>query len=149
MPELILRKIPFNLESESRLRMLKARTGLDRNYLCRLGFCLSLEENGIPKFPGDNDKNGREIDRYTLLGQYGQAYLALLSVWIRDNADSLAENETLDLLFIAHMNRGVEIVASRVRSLADLSSLVPEGRGPLFVRPSKNQEGPSTRRTGD
>ena len=143
MPELTLRKIPFTLESENRLRMLKARTGLDRNYLCRLGFCLSLEESGIPKLYSDKAKSGREIDRYTLLGQHGQAYLALLSVWMKDNKTSLSKNVDMDIMFVAHMNRGVEIVSSRIRSLSDLANLLPEGRGPLFAPPLKKNADPA------
>jgi DNA sulfur modification protein DndE len=68
MAELTLRKIPFSTEAESRLRMLKARTGLDRNYICRMGFCLSLEEPGVPTRPDAKLNGGREIDRYTLWG---------------------------------------------------------------------------------
>jgi DNA sulfur modification protein DndE len=132
MPELKLRKIPFTVESENRLRMLKGRTGLDRNYLCRLGFCLSLEEAGVPRIVSDKVKTGREIDRYTLLGQYGQGYLALLLVWMKENNSALPPGANIDTMFITHMNRGVEIVASRVRNLSDIGNLLPEGRGPLF-----------------
>lgn len=127
MPELTLRRIPFTAESDNRLRMLKARTGLDRNYICRMGFCLSLEEPGVPGVP-DAEKlkgGGREIDRFTLLGQQASAYAALLLAWMKVNKVPVKEADDLDTAFVAHMNRGVEIMASRVRSLADLAGLLP------------------------
>jgi hypothetical protein len=34
----------------------------------------------------------------------------------------------VDATFIAHMNRGVEIMAARVRSLADMASLLPRNQ---------------------
>ncbi len=125
MPELTLRKIPFAAESDNRLRMLKARTGLDRNYLCRMGFCLSLEEPGIPTLAEEKSKGVREIDRYTLLGQHGQAYVSLVLVWMEEHQVPTSEATNVNAAFIAHMSRGVEIIAARVRTLADMASLVP------------------------
>ena len=133
MPELTLRRIPFTSEADNRLRMLKARTGLDRNYICRMGFSLSLEEPGVPTIP-DVDKlkgaGGREIDRYTLLGQHTVAYAALLLAWMKMNDVPAKVPGNVDTAFVAHMNRGVEIMASRVRSLADLASLLPQDTAP-------------------
>ncbi len=130
MAELTLRKIPFSTEAESRLRMLKARTGLDRNYICRMGFCLSLEEPGVPTRPDAKLNGGREIDRYTLLGQCARAYVSLLLVWMNKKSDlNCMQGGDIDGPFVAHMNRGVEIMASRVRSLADMASLLPLAHG--------------------
>ena len=69
MPELTLQRIPFTEEADSRLRLLKSRTGITPNILCRIGFCLSLEEPGIPSLLPEDFKQGREINRYTLLGK--------------------------------------------------------------------------------
>jgi len=123
--ELTLRKIPFTVDSENRLRMLKARTGLDRNYLCRIGYCLSLEEPGVPAIPAENLRGGREIDRYTLLGHCAPAFIALLLVWMNDKRIYPGTSADMDNLLVGHMNRGVEIIASRVKSLADLALLLP------------------------
>ncbi len=128
MLELTLRRIPFTVESDNRLRMLKARTGLDRNYLCRIGFCLSLEEPGIPSSPQENTRGGREIDRYTLLGQNVQAYIALMLAWMKENGIEPSPTNNVDDIFVAHMNRGVDLIASRVRSLAELAQLLPQPR---------------------
>jgi len=50
-----------------------------------MGFCLSLEEPGIPTVSIDKIKGNREIDRYTLLGQQTLSYVALMLVWMKEN----------------------------------------------------------------
>lgn len=140
MPELTLRKVPFYEDSENRLRMLKARTGLDRNYLCRIGFCLSLEEPGTPAIIQEKIKPSREIDRYTLLGQYGQVYLSLLITWMKDNGLNPTLPGEIDNMLIVHMNRGVELVASRVKSLVDLGSLSQQIIDPSFEKAASSAE---------
>ena len=100
---------------------MKSRTGITPNLLCRLGFCLSLEEKGAPdpaKYPEDSD---REINRYTLLGEYEVILVALLRQ--RHARDGTAV-ESLDESFRAHMNRGVGILAGRLKALEDLHGIV-------------------------
>src|SRR5688500_8988133 len=72
-----IQRVRFSTEADNRLRMLKATTGLTPNIICRLGLCVSLEEPGDPR----SDSSGlsqREINRYTLLGEYDQLFVALL-----------------------------------------------------------------------
>lgn len=118
MPELTLQRIPFTVEADNRLRMLKARTGITPNILCRIGFCLSLEEPGLPVELPEQFKIGRDINRYTLLGKYDQVFVALLTS--RLTQDSLPLQE-IDRMFLAHINRGVEILTARVKTLVDIS----------------------------
>jgi DNA sulfur modification protein DndE len=124
MADLTLQRIPFTRDADTRMRTLKGRTGITPNFFCRLGFCLSLEEPGIP---GDRDKTaeqGREINRFTLLGEYDAAYVSLLKVWMSGQKLNTRKSEEIDRLFVAHMNRGVELVVSRVKTLADIGGLV-------------------------
>ena len=121
MAELRLKRLTFSKEADNWLRVLKSRTGITPNLLCRMGFCLSLEEMGVPdpaKYPEDSD---REINRYTLLGEYESVLLALLRQrLIRDRRDAMH----LDDDFRAHMNRGVIILAGRLKGLDDLHGLI-------------------------
>lgn len=127
MPSLALRRIPFTVEAENRLRLLKARTGMTRNVLCRIGFALSLEEPGRPREISKGVPAAREIDRYTLLGEYDLAYICLLTAWIKGNGFSADDQGQLDQLFVDHMNRGVELLSARIRSLGDMADLIPKG----------------------
>ena len=121
MPKLTLQRIPFTTDADTRLRMLKGRTGLTPNILARIGFCLSLEEPGAPAQPPKEALAGREINRYTLLGEYDSVLVSLLIARELRDGDSL--DKTLDSNFIAHMNRGVELVAARTKSLCDLGAM--------------------------
>lgn len=118
MSTLTLRRLRFCREADNWLKVLKSRTGATPNILCRIGFSLSLDEPGIPNpdvYPEDSD---REINRYTLLGEFDTTYVALLRQRNRD--DGLDSSLDLDAHFKAHMNRGVMLLAARVKSLPDL-----------------------------
>jgi DNA sulfur modification protein DndE len=116
--QLQLKRLRFSKDADNWLRVLKSRTGITPNLLCRMGFCLSLEEPGIPsgdRYPEDSD---REINRFTLLGEYDSLFVALLKQrLIRDGS---ANTESVDSQFRAHMHRGVLLLASRLKHLGDL-----------------------------
>lgn len=109
------------------MRHLKAKTGITPNILARFGYCLSLEEPGMPGDPFEDEKPGREIKRVTLLGEHDLIYVCLLRTWLAANlpGQSIVQKE-FDDLFVAHMNRGFELISQRMRSLADLQNLVPK-----------------------
>ena len=111
------------------LTNLKRRTGLTPNILCRIAFCLSLNDPSIPDpddYPADTDK---EIDRHTLTGAWDRLFVALIRE--RCHLDGLSlNNETLIEQFRAHINRGVLLLHKRVRSLNDLATLMPRDIDP-------------------
>ncbi len=72
-----LTKLRLTKDSSNRLRHLAGKTGLTPNLLCRLGFCLSLNEASLPN-PADYPEEDREFNRYTLLGEYDAFFVALL-----------------------------------------------------------------------
>src|SRR5689334_14150953 len=78
--------IPFSSIVDNRMRHLKSKTGITPNILARLGFCLSLEEPGVPADPFEDEKEGRQIKRITLLGQHDLVYVCLLRTWLASNA---------------------------------------------------------------
>ena len=116
MAELTLQRIPFTAHADSRLRLLKSRTGITPNILCRIGFCLSLEEQGIPALLPDNFIQGREINRYTLLGKDDQIYVSLLIVRLKNDNIPLEE---INGMFLAHISRGIELLSARIKSIVD------------------------------
>lgn len=107
------------------MRTLRARTGITPNVLARFGFCLSLEEPGEPANPFEDEKATREINRGTLLGEQDALYVALLRTWVsRRRPCEPCSQEQFNELFVAHMNRGFELLSARMRGLADLLNLV-------------------------
>lgn len=111
-------------EADQRLSHLKARTGLNPNLLCRIGFCLSLNDPTVPKptdYPADGEK---EINRYTLTGEWDMLFVALLRERCRqDDPDG---HTSLEEHFRAHVNRGVLDVFHRVKSPDDIGRIVLE-----------------------
>lgn len=122
MKELTLQRIPFTTDADQRLRTLKARTGITPNILCRIGFCLSLEEPGPPPPFPNHEKPGREINRFTLLGKFDRLFVALLVSDMQSRETGL---DSLDEYFVAHMNRGVELLTSRIKNLLDIAQIQP------------------------
>jgi DNA sulfur modification protein DndE len=101
---------------------MKARTGLTPNLLCRLGFCLSLTEPGIPDPQLYADGQVREFNRYTLTGQWDVFFFTLLRErLVRDGLDPETEVESQ---FKAHLSRGVMLLSQRLKTLADLAGLI-------------------------
>lgn len=114
-----LQRVKFSREADNRLRMLKARTGLDNNIICRLGLCLSLEEPGEPR----SDSSGpslREINRYVLLGEYDPLFVALLSLRHPEVGN---DGEEAARLFVEHVHRGIALLANRLKAPVSLSEL--------------------------
>lgn len=111
------------------MRQMRARTGITPNILARFGFCLSLEEPGDPVEPFSDEKPAREINRGTLLGELDAVYVALLRTWVSRNRKCVGcSAEEFNRLFVAHMNRGFELLSARMRGLADLLNLVGRQR---------------------
>ena len=102
MPELELKRLRF--QKRPTIGSWCSRpTGVTPNLLCRLGFCLSLEEPGVPsedRYPEDSD---HEINRYTLLGEYDALFVALLRQ--RLVRDSIEAAGSLDGQFRARTPR--------------------------------------------
>lgn len=109
-------------EADLRLRILKARTGLTPNILCRLGFCLSLKDPAPPDSSQYPEDGPREINRYTLTGQWDSLFVALLTE--RCAKDGFGEPDYEDQ-FRAHINRGVLQLYKQMQSLGDLVRLMP------------------------
>ncbi len=111
---------------DQRLRLLKARTGLTPNLLCRLGFCLSLAEQSIPDPQLYAEGQVREFNRYTLTGQWDIFFFALLRERLVE--DGLNPEADLEAYFKAHLSRGVLMLSQRLKSLEDLTDLVMESQ---------------------
>ncbi len=115
-------RIQIGTDATNRLRMLKGKTGLTPNYLCRIGLCYSLNEPRPPNSE-EYDNDGQTFNRYTLLGEHDALYMALLKErLIQEGKDP---EEDLYDEFVAHLNRGVIRVHGNVSDLSDFQALIP------------------------
>jgi len=119
-----LTKLRLTKDSSNRLRQLAGKTGLTPNLLCRLGFCLSLNEASVPN-PADYPEEDREFNRYTLLGEYDTFFVALLRQ--RCHQQKLDSSDLPDY-FRAHVNRGITLLQRQVKGLPDLLALIPDSK---------------------
>jgi len=114
-------KLKISNDATSRLRTLQGRTGLTPNILLRIGLGLSLLDKSLidpSKYPED----GKELNRYTITGEYDCGYVALIKEWMHQNNESLDNKIVVDY-FRAHLNRGAILLYIRVKSLTDLALL--------------------------
>ncbi len=120
-------RIYIGEDVDQRLRLLKTRTGLTPNLLCRLGFCLSLTEPLIPDPQLYTEGQTREFNRSTLTGQWDTFFFALLRErrFTQDKGDPEAD---LEGQFKAHLSRGVLMLSQRLKGLEDLADLVAEAQ---------------------
>ena len=122
MSQLQLKRLRFTKEADTWLKVLKSRTGITPNLLCRMGFCLSLGEPSDPEFVRSGEDSDREINRYTLLGEYDAAFVALLRQWMHSRGKN---DDTLD-----RFDDAVDL-ATRILEAADVASvpLLPADAG--------------------
>lgn len=79
----------------------------------------------MPPNPFESEGEGRVINRGTLLGENDAIFLALFRTWLYQNHSyDEIDQDQFNELFIAHMNRGFELLSSRMKSLTDLSNLL-------------------------
>lgn len=112
-------------EVSQKLSSLKAKTGLTPNILCRIGFSLSINDPTIPNledYPSDGDK---EIDWQVLTGMWGALFIAMIRQRCFDDGLGLSD-EVITSQFKAHINRGVNLLYKRVKSINDLAFLFPK-----------------------
>jgi DNA sulfur modification protein DndE len=113
-----INKVRLTKDASERLKQLKARTGLTPNILARIALCLSIDEPAIPD-PRQYPEEDREFNRYTLLGEWDDLYVALLNQ--RLDHDGIPFEQS-DKQFRAHLNRGVLLLSGRVRAISDIAA---------------------------
>lgn len=116
-------RMRFSKEASQSLNRMKGRIGVNWNVLCRIGFCISLNDPTEP-YIADYKADGEiEIDRKILVGNEEELYFALLRQRYLDTG--LTEPELFDY-FKAHMNRGVIFLSKRIGNIRDLAQLIRE-----------------------
>lgn len=108
---------------DSKLRGLQQHTRMTPNLLCRIGFCLSMEDP-LPVDPAlYDDGNVREFNMTTLLGDHTSLYSALLRE--RLLAEGLDPEQDAEAHLKAHIGRGVLQLSNHAKSTEAVLALIP------------------------
>ena len=115
-------KIRVSLHVTKILSLIKGKTGLTPNLICRMALCLSISDPAVPSIK-ITDSLGQEFNRFTLLGEMDSFFISILKE--RLIKDKL--NPEADLLnqFRAHLERGILMAHSRIKDLTDVYDLIP------------------------
>ena len=117
-------RIRISKDATAKLSIIKGRTCLTPNILCRFAFCLSINESVQVK-PSVYDDACQEFNRHTLTGEFDSFFMALLKErMLMDGLNTKSESEMLQQ-FKGHLNRGVGLLYSRVKNIGDLYNLLP------------------------
>jgi DNA sulfur modification protein DndE len=109
-------------QTSSKLRGLQQRAQITPNLLCRIGLCLSLEDESPVNVSMYADGNAREFQMSTLLGPQQELYLALLRE--RLCSDGLIGSVDLNDYLRAHISRGVIQLSNQVSRIEDVVGFV-------------------------
>lgn len=89
------------------LKNLSNSTGLTWNILSRIAVAMSLNDPTLPS-PVE-DKNGVDISRNTMTGEYDYIYKAMIT---QHAGKPITEDEYFPNLFNAHLERGIRLLNS-------------------------------------
>jgi DNA sulfur modification protein DndE len=106
-------RLRISKQAGEALKLLKSRTKVTPNLLCRIALAVSLED-GADGGQQNTDLDGNEFNLATLFGETAQAYDCL----IRQLHGHL-EGRALNLVIASHIDSGLERL-KKSRSLLDL-----------------------------
>ncbi len=109
-------RIRISKGASDQLKLIKQRTGVTPNVLCRMAIMLSLKRDSVIK-RSDTKLDGLEFNISTLFGEYVPLYECLLRQF-----HGALEQKEFEVLLAAHVDDGI-MVLKAARSLSDLTHL--------------------------
>lgn len=116
-------RIILDKQITKKLSILKGKTELTPNILCRYGLMLSLKDPTIPDANLYN-QDGQELARHILLGDLDTIIIALFMQRAYNDGLDLKDEEKLLNLFRAHVNRGAELLYNRVKDVKGIFGFI-------------------------
>lgn len=101
------------------LKNLSSSTGLTWNVLSRIAVAMSLNDPTPP--PPVQDKNGVDISRNTMTGEFDYIYKAMIT---QHEGKSITEDEYFPNLFNAHLERGIKLLNSEYNLAGNYEKLL-------------------------
>lgn len=115
----LVEEVRVSVRGRDILLKLKRKTGIKHwNTLCRIAFCVSLQQESIPSKPTVGE-TGIRMDWRTFSGPHSEEYLSLIT--LKSLEDGLLEDDDFPLSeqFRAHLERGIVLI----RNVSDLQEL--------------------------
>jgi len=116
-------KLRVSNEATGRLRMLRQRSGLTPNLLCRMALTSSLETGPVGDMVPPED-NGQEFNAYTLFGSDQSIFLSMLIHVEQGQGGVELDDEDLMRRLRCHIDRGIGYIAIRINAPADAARLL-------------------------
>lgn len=116
-------KLRVSTEATGRLRMLRQRSGLTPNLLCRMALTSSLESGPVGDMTPP-EENGQEFNAYTLFGSDQPIFLSLLALVEQGEGNLDLDDDELMLRLRCHIDRGIGHIAIRIDTPADAARLL-------------------------
>ncbi len=109
-------RIKISKGASDQLKLIKQRTGVTPNVLCRMAIILSLQRAGL------NKKNHAKLDglEFNLITLFGEQ-TALYECLVRQTYGDLNQKEA-EMILAAHVDDGIMILKA-ARALSDLTHL--------------------------
>jgi DNA sulfur modification protein DndE len=114
-------RIRVGKDVTTKLSILKTRTGLTPNLLCRIALCYSLENERVTNLIPP-DESGQEFNKHTLFGEDVLLFVALVRQ--RCIKDGLDPNKNMLRILKLHLNSGIIAIHSRIKEVSDFMNLL-------------------------
>ena len=118
-----INKFRVSSEAATRLRVLRQRSALTPNLLCRMAMAVSFELGPIGPV-ARNGEEGQEFNSYTLFGVDQPVYTSLLRMVEDVGGESPEDEADLAARLRAHIDRGISQLWVRVKTPSDAARLL-------------------------
>ena len=120
-----INKFRISADATNKLRVLRQRSGLTPNLLCRMAMAASFESGpiGVGAIAASD---GQEFNAYTLFGADQPIFITMLR--LVETEDGKSERRVDDDVLLdrlrAHIDRGVQYLSARIKTPADTAELL-------------------------
>ena len=128
---MIANRIKISKEATDKMKQLKTRLKTEHLYpIARMGLAFSLEDDQPPQKDFYRE-DGMEFNRLTLFGEYDSVYMCMLKergLYKKDipQKESDINSKEITSYMVAHINRGVIKLHTRLKNQEDLLNLIKE-----------------------
>jgi len=109
-------RIILDKDTSYKLSVLKGRTGLTPNILCRFALMLSLKEKSNSEIK-ELDNEGQELSKHILFGEIEHLFNSLL---LNSNSSQVNKTNTIKML----ISNGVITLFNRIKVFSDIRELI-------------------------